>query len=483
MLKLIIRQANWGILGSVFAFAIGFFVKRYVFNEVGPTEWGKYATAHTFAVISDTLLCIGIPVIILKFIPKLLTESKQQASKLITVFLRYALFSSLLFVIFMIVVSPYLDVYLYDEIDNFSLILILISLHAPFSIFMGIITSLYRSILKIKEIVLYGTFVTVILRAVVTFIVFQFSKDIISFIILELITQLFTLIILFYLFNKREFKILSIIDKEDYKIDNDVIKYGKNMYAISLVGMLSNQSIAFVLGISLPSNHMGVYSVLLTITSLALFLNKNLTSIFSPAISQLYAEGKMIELADLYKKTTFLVSFFTIPFTILIIFFSLQIFSFYSTDYDLAPYKFHLCVLVIGNVISILVGTSHALMIMAGLEKKALQIQFVRGFLVFLLSFLFIQEYKLDAVVIISLISILFISSFQLYFMKKELNVSPFSRELLLLILFSIPFIYFAITQEYLFELYHIIIVPIVVYFIYFSVFHKQIFNLHKELK
>jgi O-antigen/teichoic acid export membrane protein len=139
--------------------------------------------------------------------------------------------------------------------------------------------------------------------------------------------------------------------------------------------------------------------------------------------------------------------------------------------------------LVIGNVISILVGTSHALMIMAGLEKKALQIQFVRGFLVFLLSFLFIQEYKLDAVVIISLISILFISSFQLYFMKKELNISPFSRELLLLILFSIPFIYFAITQEYLFELYHIIIVPIVVYFIYFSVFHKQIFNLHKELK
>ena len=26
MLKLIIRQANWGILGSIFAFAIGFFV-------------------------------------------------------------------------------------------------------------------------------------------------------------------------------------------------------------------------------------------------------------------------------------------------------------------------------------------------------------------------------------------------------------------------------------------------------------------------
>ena len=77
MLKLIIRQANWGILGSVFAFAIGFFVKRFVFNEVGPDEWGKYATAHTFSVISDTLLSISIPYIILKFIPKLLIDSEE----------------------------------------------------------------------------------------------------------------------------------------------------------------------------------------------------------------------------------------------------------------------------------------------------------------------------------------------------------------------------------------------------------------------
>ena len=37
MLKLIIKQANWGILGSVFAFAIGFFVKTYVIREVGAT--------------------------------------------------------------------------------------------------------------------------------------------------------------------------------------------------------------------------------------------------------------------------------------------------------------------------------------------------------------------------------------------------------------------------------------------------------------
>ena len=44
MLKLIIRQANWGILGSIFAFAIGFFVKIYVIDIVGISNWGKYVS-------------------------------------------------------------------------------------------------------------------------------------------------------------------------------------------------------------------------------------------------------------------------------------------------------------------------------------------------------------------------------------------------------------------------------------------------------
>ena len=38
---LIIRQTNWGIFGSIFAFSIGFLVKTYVIREVGTDEWGN----------------------------------------------------------------------------------------------------------------------------------------------------------------------------------------------------------------------------------------------------------------------------------------------------------------------------------------------------------------------------------------------------------------------------------------------------------
>ena len=483
MLRLIIRQANWGILGSIFVFSIGFFVKTYVIREVGVTQWGSYATAHTFTVISDTILSLGIPLVILKFFPHLMSSNRAKASSLIQKILKLSLLISVGFLISMYFLSPYLDKYIYTNTDNFSYLLLLISVHVPISIFMGIITSLYRSVLKIKEIILYGTFVQVPLRAVLTFIVFQYSNNIVNFVIIEIFAQVVSLFLLYYFFHRKEMKLISVQLNNTFKVTEDIIIYGKNIYTNSLVSLLSNHSMAFILGVMLPSKYMGVYSVLLTITALSMFLNKNLRTVFAPAISKLYAENKISKLNEIYQKTTFIVNTLTIPFSIILMMFADEIFLWYSPSGNFSIYKPHLFILMIARIISLIAGHSKMIMIMAGLEKKEIIIQLLRGVLSVVFAFIFIEEYKLDAIVSIFLFFMIFVSSFQLYFLKKELNVSPFSRELLFLILFSIPFIYFAITQEYLFELYHIIIVPIVVYFIYFLVFHKQIFNLYKELK
>ena len=56
MLKLIIKQANWSVLGTVFGFAIGFFVKIYLIDIVGLQAWGKYVIAQTFSSFVETVL-------------------------------------------------------------------------------------------------------------------------------------------------------------------------------------------------------------------------------------------------------------------------------------------------------------------------------------------------------------------------------------------------------------------------------------------
>ena len=65
--------------------------------------------------------------------------------------------------------SPILDNYVYLKIDDFSLILFLVSINVPISIFTSVIISLYRSVFKIKEIVVYNTLFSVPIRAVLTF--------------------------------------------------------------------------------------------------------------------------------------------------------------------------------------------------------------------------------------------------------------------------------------------------------------------------
>ena len=170
MLKLLIRQSNWGILGSVFAFIIGFIVKTFVIREVGTIEWGKYVTAHTFAMLSDTILSFGIPYVILKFFPVFIKDLKDKSLYYIQIILRFSLWISFVFLIIMYFLSPFLDKYIYINSDNFSYLLLVISIHAPISVLMGVINSLFRASFKIKEIVLYGTFISVSIRAILTFL-------------------------------------------------------------------------------------------------------------------------------------------------------------------------------------------------------------------------------------------------------------------------------------------------------------------------
>ena len=79
-----------------------------------------------------------------------------------------------------------------------------------------------------------------------------------------------------------------------------------------------------------------------------------------------------------------------------------------------------LIILIIARMIYLLAGNSGAFMTMAGIEKKELLIQTIRGTLSILLALIFIEEYKLGAVVILIIFSMIFVAIAQLISIKKE---------------------------------------------------------------
>ena len=422
MLKLILRQANWGILGALFAFAVGFFVKIYLIDIVGLQAWGKYATAQTFSSISETFLSIGIPFVIIKFIPSFVNDNQEKVSRIANIF------------------------------NDLSWILFVMCIHVPISMLFGVVVSLYRSVLKIKEIVLYGTVISVSLRAILTFILFQYTSDISHFILIEVFTQIIVLFILLYLFNKNEFSLFVKSNAKEVTSDSKMVDYGKKMFYNSVIAFISGQALSFIISIKLPVEDVGAYNILLTLTGLTTFLLINLNKVFAPAISKLYHENKISELNILYKKTTFFINLFTIPLAVIIAIFADEILGLYTAE--MLNYKKYLFFMLAGGMLSLAAGSSGTFMVMACLEKQNLNIQIVRSVLLIILSLSLIPILGLFSVVILYVIFMLFVNLSQLMYISKYINISPFSKELILMFFLTILGMYFAISQQFNFEIY-----------------------------
>ena len=480
MLKLIIKQTKWGVFGAIFAFVIGFFVKIYLIDIVGLESWGKYVIAQTFASFSETILSLGIPFIIIKFFPSFIEENQAKASRIATIFLKYALIVGSGYAVLIYFLSNYINHFVYSDINGLSLLLCVVCVHVPISMLFGVIISLYRSKLKIKEIVVYGTVVNVIVRAILTFIIFQFTNDILYFIILEIFTQILVLFIMLYLFNKNEFKIILKSNYKEVINDTKMIDYGKKMFYNSVVSFIASQGLSIIIAIKLTSSDVGAYNILLTLTGLTTFLLLNLNKVFAPAISKLHSEKSFIELNILYKKTTFLFNLFAIPLAVIIAIFSDEILGLYT--FEMLVYKKYLFYMLVGGILNLAAGSSGTFMLMAGLEKQNLKIQLIRALLLIVLSLLFIPIIGLLSVVGLYVISNLFVNGAQVIYIAKYLKISPFSKELFFIFGLTILAMYFAINQEFVFQIYHFIVVPIFVYVCYFGLLFQPLKRLVKEI-
>ncbi len=481
MLKLIFKQANWSVLGAVFGFFVGFFVKIYLIDIVGLEAWGKYVIAQTFSSFAETILSLGIPFVIIKFVPSFIEHNKDKVSRIANIFIKYSVLVGGSFLVFIYFFSELINKYIYSDISGLKLILIIMCVHVPISMLFGVLISLYRSILKIKEIVLYGTFVSVTLRAVLTFIVFQFTDDIVSFIIIEVFVQMMVLFILLYLFNKNELLLFVPSEYKEIAYDTEIITYGKRMFYNSVVAFISAQALSFIITITLPSEDVGAYNILLSISALTTFLLVNLNKVFAPAISKLYHEGNFSELNRLYQKTTFLINFLTIPLVVIITVFSDEILALYTNE--MLEYKKYLFFMLLGGMLSLAAGSSGTLMIMAGLEKQNLLIQIIRAFLLIVLSFLLIPIYGMASVVLLYVLFMLFVNVCQLFYIKSVVNVSPFSYNLVKLFVLTSITMYFALNQNLTFDFMHFILFPIMIYVLYLLFMFRPIKNLIKELR
>ena len=138
--------------------------------------------------------------------------------------------------------------------------------------------------------------------------------------------------------------------------------------------------------------------------------------------------------------------------------------------------------MLVGGMLSLASGSSGTFMIMAGLEKQNLKLQLIKAILIIFLSLWLIPIIGLLSVVVLYVVFMLFINTAQLIYIGKYLQISPFSKELFFLFGLTVIVMYFAINQEFDFQLYHFIVLPILVYVCYFGLLFQPLIRLVKEI-
>lgn len=483
MLSLIIRQTNWSILGACLSFVIGFFLKIYLINIVSLSEYGKYVIGQTLASTLDTFLALGLPFLIIKYVPNLIKTNKDQAKKIAGFCLGFSILIGLAAVILICFFNDFIAEYIYHKSD-INYILCLMSIYIPMSLFMAMIISLYRSFLKIKEIVIYGTVFSVLCRAILTFVIFCFTDNILFFVLIEIFVQILTLGILTFKFNKECLNLQLSLDFKVIISDKVMYAYSKRMFYTSVVAYFGGQILAFFVSIYLSKEDIAAYSVLLSIASITTILLINLNRVFAPVISKLFSERKMKELASLYKETTFIINFLTMPLVLIVVCFSGEILSLFGEMGNNFHYNKYLILLMCGGLVSLSAGSSGNFMIMANLEKKNLFIQIIKALILCSACILFIREKGLGAVVMIYLVSMIIVNFTQVVILWLQYRITPYSFQLIKLYLIG-AFLYFVNSiinfDNMLFLDY--VFLPILIIISYYIIYKNNIISIIKHFE
>jgi len=475
MLRTLFTQTNWSLLGTVFGFSIGFFVKIFLVNKVGANDFGLYTIGQTFQSAIATVVALGIPSVIIKFLPQYMTHERIVEANILT--------SKSLFMILLVGIlsagitmafSSFIATYIFNN-DNLDMIIMISALYIPLSLYSSYITSIYRSVFKIKEIIIYGTIYMVVIRAILTFIVYSLSDEIIYFLWIELISMLLSTGLLTYKFNNNKLRLFSRKDSTEKLSDKkSIFSYAKIMYTNSVLSFSSGYTLMFIMSITLPTSSIGIYAILMTLVGLTNFLQANINRVFAPIISLLVAKENYKQLSILYRESTFLLNIITIPFILTVVLFSKDILMLYGEEFS--HYTLALTILFLANYFSLMVGSSGMMMIMGGLEKEQLYLQVIQVVVTMVVSILFLPVYGLMAAVFIQLINMFFINQMEVYYIRKKFSIWPWDHSSYLLIATFFILLYGAyVYHNGEFSTIAYIVVPLSLYLGYFLVFKKKL--------
>ena len=323
-IKTIAKGASIFFLGMLFSKVVGYFFRLLV-SRIGVEEYGLFNLGLTIFDMVTLLASIGLLTGITRFVSHYHgKEDHKGVLRVMSTALKINIpMSFFLATVLFIFAEPISEIFF--KAPQLASVLRFFSIAMPFYNSNQIMLAVTDAFQQIKYRVwiaqVFEPVIRVGLTALLFFFGFHLTSALFGFVIAAIFTSLFSL---YYAIKVSQMK-LKKLSKNVFSssVDKPLLSYSWPLLLSKFVGVVYGSLDTIFIGILLSAQAVGVYNAALPTALLLLVVPSALASLYLPVITNKYAKGE--DVFEEYQTVIRWLSFFLLPMTLFLMFFSSEI--------------------------------------------------------------------------------------------------------------------------------------------------------------
>lgn len=421
-IKKIAKGAGIVFIGTGIGMFFAYLASVIVARLLGPSDFGLISLASTVATIASTIVLVGMPEGIVRFIALYKGVNDQGRIKSVIISsLSIVVPLSLVAGLFLFFFSDLISIRIFNKPD-LTMILKIFSFSIPFYSIFAIFIYAIGGFQELKYMVYIRDIFQNSVRLFFILILLLLGYGIYGVAIVYTFTiitlpfaSLFYLNKIFPVFSK---KIKSISMKKE------LFSYSWPLMFAGILGLVMGWIDTLMLGYLLEAKDVGIYRASMTTASLVLIIPSSFASIFFPVITEFYSRGEKKEFENINAVVTKWILMIVLPLVLLMIIFSKQIlYILYGVEYMAGA--FVLSILGIAYFITAIFSPTNQLIPVIGRTKLIMINTSIGALLNVLLNFLLIPIYAINGAAIATTISLLVVNALAFLEVRAITNIKP----------------------------------------------------------
>lgn len=414
-LKYLLGKGGISFLFRITGMVLSFFNIWLISNFFDAEAYGIFSLIQTFILILSLIFTLGVQNVLISEINNQLNDGVDYSHSFLLKTSKLVLVTSILPILILYFGKETLS----DLFNNKNLIkhFEFIAISIPFLLLHEVI--LYYFI-ALKKFVRFGFFMFFLPNIFFTTSILIFKN---------LINDSFYITVLFCLSYILTFFIEFVLTFRGFKFKTStkkLLSYQKilqkalPMMFSGIMVLLLNWTDILMLGVMKSEKEVGIYNAAFKIGFMVLIIISTINVIIVPKISELFQEGKLIELKKLLNRSTQLITILTLPIVLVLIVFGKYILAQFGSDF-IEGYLV-LVIITLSSFFSSICGNVDQILNFTNNQSALLKINIFSLLLNVVLNFFLIDNYGIEGAATASLISTIFLNTFCVIYIKRKLG-------------------------------------------------------------